>query len=470
MDRTNAVLRLHPENPRYFLFRGETLAPVTATEHYGAVVNPDLDGPAYLDMLRAHDFRLTRIFCLLREQEAEFGGHLGLRNTLSPARDRYVCPWKRSAAPGCLDGGAKFDLTRWNGEYFERLKAFCAEASRRGIVVEVTLFSQYYSDAPTGPWRISPLHPGNNVQGLGVPEYWQFTGGGDPRTAGLQEELTRRVATSLAGMDNVYFEVCNEPNPSPGQPSLGLAAIGAWHNRIIAAFLEAEATLPERHLIAVCDPTEHVDLTSVSVLNFHYREWAFPGLEKWRSSGKALCFDETLTGVVSWNAPLDFAARRREAWEYMLSGGSGYDYLDLTVTTGDPDGCGAVEFPDGQHYDGETMREYLRHLNGFLRSLDLPHMRPGGPPLLNAPRTAGVRMMGSEDGSCALYLQGDGVGRLTMVVPAGEYEADWYDPRTGAWGARERLSSRGEATQLRVPRYQDDIALRVTRVRQGAPV
>ena len=28
---------LHPENPRYFLYKGRPLALITATEHYGAV-------------------------------------------------------------------------------------------------------------------------------------------------------------------------------------------------------------------------------------------------------------------------------------------------------------------------------------------------------------------------------------------------------------------------------------------------
>jgi hypothetical protein len=44
-------LRIHPDNPKYFLFRGKPLVLVTATEHYGSVIN------------RPFDFGLVRKIC-----------------------------------------------------------------------------------------------------------------------------------------------------------------------------------------------------------------------------------------------------------------------------------------------------------------------------------------------------------------------------------------------------------------------
>ncbi len=49
-------LALHPDNPRYFLFRGEPTVLVTSGEHYGAVLNRDFDYVRYLDAL-ADDVR-----------------------------------------------------------------------------------------------------------------------------------------------------------------------------------------------------------------------------------------------------------------------------------------------------------------------------------------------------------------------------------------------------------------------------
>lgn len=55
-------LRLHPDNPHYFLFRGKPTILLTSGEHYGAVLNLDFDYIRYLDELRACGFNLTRTF------------------------------------------------------------------------------------------------------------------------------------------------------------------------------------------------------------------------------------------------------------------------------------------------------------------------------------------------------------------------------------------------------------------------
>jgi hypothetical protein len=57
-----APLRLHPKNPRYFLFRGRSTVLLTAGEHYGAVVNRDFDYVRYLEAIRSYGFNLTRLF------------------------------------------------------------------------------------------------------------------------------------------------------------------------------------------------------------------------------------------------------------------------------------------------------------------------------------------------------------------------------------------------------------------------
>ena len=46
-------LSVHPDNPRYFLFRGRPAVLVTSGEHYGAVLNLDFDYERYLAALAA---------------------------------------------------------------------------------------------------------------------------------------------------------------------------------------------------------------------------------------------------------------------------------------------------------------------------------------------------------------------------------------------------------------------------------
>jgi len=39
LPKGNTPLAVHPENPRYFVFRGKPLVLVSATAHYGMMVN-----------------------------------------------------------------------------------------------------------------------------------------------------------------------------------------------------------------------------------------------------------------------------------------------------------------------------------------------------------------------------------------------------------------------------------------------
>jgi len=157
------ALKLHPDNPHYFLFRGQPTILITSGEHYGAVLNLDFDYVKYLDTLAKDQLNLTRMFTGGAYVEPAGAFNIA-RNTLAPARERFLAPWARSDTPGYAGGGNRFDLTRWNDAYFQRLRDFVAQASKRGIVVEVNLFCPMYEEAQ---WVLSPFHANNNINGLG---------------------------------------------------------------------------------------------------------------------------------------------------------------------------------------------------------------------------------------------------------------------------------------------------------------
>jgi hypothetical protein len=159
-------IRLHPDNPRWFEWRGKAMALITSAEHYGAVLNLDFDFRRYLETLERDRLNYTRIFA---GSYVEPPGAFGIqRNTLAPAPGRFIAPWARSDQPGYAGGGNKFDLDRFSMEYLARLKEFIREAGRRGVVVEFTLFCATYNERQ---WSLHPLNPTNNVQGIAVPNW-----------------------------------------------------------------------------------------------------------------------------------------------------------------------------------------------------------------------------------------------------------------------------------------------------------
>ena len=105
-------LALHPDNGHYFLFRGKPTVIVTSGEHYGAVLNLDFDYVKYLDELAAHGLNNTRTFSgAYCEDDKSFNI---ARNTLAPAKGRFICPWARSSEPGYPNGGGIFhDTAVW---------------------------------------------------------------------------------------------------------------------------------------------------------------------------------------------------------------------------------------------------------------------------------------------------------------------------------------------------------------------
>ncbi len=125
---TDKPLSLHPENPHYFLFRGKPTILLTSGEHYGAVLNVDFDYLPYLDDCRPS---ILRTFSgTYREDPSAFGI---VDNTQAPKR--FLSPWMRDAG--------KFDLKRYDPAYFARLKDFVAQAGKRGVVVELSLFCAF---------------------------------------------------------------------------------------------------------------------------------------------------------------------------------------------------------------------------------------------------------------------------------------------------------------------------------------
>ena len=233
-----APLALHPDNPRYFLFRGKPTVLVTSGEHYGAVLNLDFDYVRYLDALAADGLNLTRTFSGVYR---EIPGNFGITdNTLAPLPGRFVAPWARSTTPGESDGGTKFDLARWDEAYFRRLVDFVAEARRRGIVVEMNLFCPFYEQSM---WDASPMNAKNNVNGVGaVPREEVYTLKHADLTR-VQEEVARRIVTALNPFDNLYFEVANEPYFG------GITM--EWQHHVAKVIAATEASLPNRHLVSM---------------------------------------------------------------------------------------------------------------------------------------------------------------------------------------------------------------------------
>ena len=388
-------ISLHPQNPRYFLFKGKPAVLVTSAEHYGAVLNVDFDYKEYLQTLHDEGMNYTRIFA---GSYVEVPGSFGIQhNSLAPAAGSFIAPWKRVDEPGLFIGENKFDLNKWDPAYFTRLKDFISRAEELGIVVEVTFFCSTYQDHI---WERNPFNPGNNINNIPVNLKRKKSNTPDNSVlTGYQQKLVEKLVKELNGFDNIFYEIQNEPwsddpqkvmrllktlDPEPEKGSwykwaeMASPASLEWQKLMAKTVMETEAQLPKKHIISqnytnFMHALDDVD-PNISILNFHY------------------VWPEAVWLNYGWNRPVSFdesgfagsadSTYLRQAWQFMMAGGAIFNNLDYSFYVGKEDGTGANKAPGG----GSTnLRKQLVYLRSFIETMDFVQMQPDFSTVVHAP-------------------------------------------------------------------------------------
>ncbi len=176
----------------------------------------------------------------------------------TPENDYYFSPlpYQRTGPGRALDGGAKFDLTKFNQAYFDRLRSRVIEARDRGIYVSIMLFQGWsiekkrpYATA-NNPWRGHPFNVNNNINGVNGDSDGDGDGGethtlASPAVTAVQEAYVRKVIDTVNDLDNVMYEIVNESTTN-------LSAGGAdlWMKHLIDYILAYELNnKPRQHVI-----------------------------------------------------------------------------------------------------------------------------------------------------------------------------------------------------------------------------
>jgi hypothetical protein len=406
---------LHPDNPRYFLWRGEPTILITSGEHYGAVLNSEFDFETYLSTLQRDGLNYTRIFSGGAYVEP-LGAFNIPRNTLAPDGVKFLAPWARSQEPGYAGGGNKFDLERWDPAYFNRLKAFLTEAGRRGVVVEIALFCPFYGEEQ---WALSPLNRRNNINNTAeIARTHVYTLDRHEGLLSIQERLVRKLVSELRDFDNFFYEICNEPY-------FGGVTL-EWQRRIAEVIMEEQREHPRRKLIAQNIANGSARVTDphpgVSILNFHY---AAPPRAVELNYGLNRVIGDDETGFRGTND----APYRMEGWDFVMAGGGLYNNLDYSFVVGHEDGSFVTpaSAPGGGN---PVFRRSMRALGNFIRSFDFVDMQPRNAVVQGSlPAGLTARALVKHGEAYAIYLRtGQLPGQFsvrwtgTLTVPRdGEY-------------------------------------------------
>ena len=250
-------LQIHPDNPRYFtdgtLAADGSLRAVylTGAHTWNNLVDmgrseppEEFDFGAYLNFLERHHHNFIRLWAWdSTTWDTRANGALG-KDFIHKAAP---LPWARTGPGDALDGKAKFDLTKFEPDYFERLRSRVAAAGRRGIYVSVMLFEGWglmhgnrrRNTEDGWAWRSHPFNPANNVNALEIEGADAFSGrvhtSGNSKVNERQAAYLRKVVDTVNDLDNVLYEVINEGGEKE------------WNWWVIRTVQAYEQTKPKQH-------------------------------------------------------------------------------------------------------------------------------------------------------------------------------------------------------------------------------
>ena len=480
-------IAIHPDNPKYFIFRGKPRVLIAATEHYGSVINRRFDFTRYLAEAADKKQTLTRTFLLFRELQSA-------RNPYSPLKAEspdFVMPYPRTGPGRAMDGELKYDLDRWNDEYFDRLHRFLSLASGLGIVVELTVLSNTYTNEA---WALNPLRDANNLQGVGKVEWPEYNSLRDPVLVERQIAYARKIVQETSSYDNVYYEICNEPGGGVLN-HVTPAEVDSWQEKIAATIREELRKLNRQHLVFGQNAFSYtpkfsqgfdasfsggmLDAVNVHPLpNLIYHGHTYQLGNFMSKELQLIDFRDFFLATYSERKPnisdednaasmyrdvAGWTIHRKRAWMAVMCGGH-YDYIDFSIQAG---------MEAGTEESRRNIRTWMKYLTEFIHSFDFIHAKPA-PEWIATPAAPLVTAALTNPGADYIAYLADGreladatagqpiTGSLAFDLPAGTYRAYFYSPTAGVYSPGVRVMGGGRLT-LEIPPFEHDIAFRVTR-------
>ncbi len=480
-------IHIHPLNPKLFEYHDRPLVLITASEHYGAVINRPFNIERYLHEAAEKRMTLSRLFLLFREMQSARNPN----STCKPDSSDYVTPFVRSGPGRATDGELKFDLDRWNPEYFARLHRFLSLASELGIVVEVTLFSNTYADSV---WALNPMNDQNNINAMPVIPWPDYITRRHTPFVERQMAFVRKIVAEVNAYDNFFFEICNEPGgAAPVAGSASPAEVDEWQLAIASQIRALEANLPNQHMVVGQEAFTYVPWEQSStrsfrnlpldIVNMHplpnttYEGVAYHLGEFMSKQLRIRALRDYLLATASEPHPVNmdedniasqfmdpegWTIHRKRAWVTVLSGGH-YDVIDFSVNKYVEAGN-----PGAQRH----IRLWMKHLSEYAHSLDLTQSHPlTGVVTAHPDHTLDV-VFGVAGSDYSIYMAdereidsddppgGTIMGTLHLNLPEGDYQMACYSPASGAYSPWLPLAG-GTDTPIQLPAFTHDCVVRV---------
>jgi hypothetical protein len=441
-------LRIHPDNPRYFT--DGTKAPegslkavyLTGAHTWNNLVDmgrneppESLDFSAYLDFLERYHHNFIRLWAWdSTTWDTRANGSLG-KEFVHKAVPQ---PWARSGPGNALDGKPKFDLTKFQPEYFERLRTRVKAAGDRGIYVSVMLFEGWglmhgnrRANTEDGwAWRSHPFNPANNINSFEIEGSDTLSGRVhtlcNPEANKLQAAYIRKVVDTVNDLDNVLYEVINEGGEKD------------WNWWVIETIHEYERSKSKQHPVG---NTGH-GAERIESLLASPADWISPG----RADGYAEdppAWNEKKVSLLDTDHIWGVGGNAAWVWKSFLRGHNPIfmDPYDGSVL--------------GQGNGWEPLRAALGHTRRIADRVNLTMLQPHD-------KIASTGYCLANPGKVYIVYQPKSGEALSVELESGTYRYEWFHPAKGETNQTGNLTASGGSQQFKVP-FESDAVLWLTR-------
>jgi hypothetical protein len=392
-------------------------------QDWGANGTPSpFDFTAYTKFLVAHGHNFTLLW------RTELPKFCGLPTTDQNAPDITTTPqpWPRTGPGTANDGGLKFDLSKLDPAYFDRLRARVKQLDDAGIWAGVYLFSGEWLNVYRCAGDGYPFSGGNNVNGID-------DGGGNgsmTMTApnaitAIQDALVDKTIDTLNDLPNVLWIVSEEAASSTLW----------WQGHMIAHTRSYEAAKPFKHPIGLAMITGDPDTTIYD----SDADWVAPAAQLSPTttcgSGTPKCkvnvndSDHSYFGM--WN---DSAKQNRAyAWENFARGNN-VVFMDPYTVYYPRQTRNMCVSPTNAVCTGpdprwDNFRDNLGYILSYSRRLDLNAVLPSTTSCSTTYCLAQTPATGSE---VLVYAPNGGTFTVDLSHAAGRtMNYEWFDPAVG---------------------------------------
>ena len=192
---------------------------------------------------------------------ASVGGNY-LRNTMSDRDEGNCYAFKKIS-------NNKYDLNKWNEEYWDRLNLFLDETSKRGIIVQLTLWD-HFDISSSRRWEAHPWNPENNINmkpgtWKNFHDFYSTVDRDAKDELAYQIKFINHILSATLTYDNVLYNINNESSES-----------GEWENywalhirdeakkagkKVYVTNMQLSASNAVRHVMTYNDIFDFVDIS-----------------------------------------------------------------------------------------------------------------------------------------------------------------------------------------------------------------